>query len=223
MRTSWFPVVLALLAGGPAWSADRPKLVPTRDVEVEYRTTGTPRGPMGAPMGGPTGGSTSGADANGRGTLTIHFTSNGNRIRVEGMNGRGYAIVDRAAGRVIIVMTERRMYMELPHDMSNDPNGLAAMEAATFNKIGTETIAGIGCTLYETTVKERKGKLCLADDGVWLHSVSGDPANPRELEAVKVTYATQPTSLFEPPAGFQKFDMPAGMPPGVGGPGGPMR
>jgi hypothetical protein len=165
-------------------------------------------------MGGP------GSDNNAGRTMTIHFTANGNRLRVEGMNGHGYAIVDRTAGRVTIVMTEQKKYMEMPHDLNSDPNGLAAMEAATFNKIGSESFAGVGCTLYETSLNDRKGKLCLTDDGVWLHSVFGDPNNRRELEAVKVTYASQPRSLFEPPAGFQKFEMPAGMPPGMGGPGG---
>jgi hypothetical protein len=220
-----FAMLALLAAASPAEADDRPPLRPTRDVEVEYRTTGMPQAPMGGPMGAP--GSSQGGGANARtttGTLTIHYAVKGNWLRIEGMNGRGYAIIDRDAGRMTIVMTERQMYLEMPHDLARDASGLGGLEAAgaTFKKLGTETVAGLGCTNYETSNNDRKGKICLTDDGVWLRASSDDPNHRRDLVATKVTFTSQSASLFEPPAGFQKLDIPAvpgGMPPGMGGMG----
>ena len=211
----WFPVLVALIAASPAPAQDRPKLHPTRDVEVEYRTTGMPRAPTAPANPDP--------NAGAGGALTMHFTTKGNRLRIEGMNGRGYAIIDKDAGRMIMVMTERKMYIEMPRDMTGEPNVLEGLESAnaTFKKIGTEVVAGLNCTTYETSTSDHKGKICLTDDGVWLRAASDDPNHRRELEAVKVTYTDQPASLFEPPAGFQKMEMPtmpSGMPPVIGGP-----
>ncbi len=222
-----FPLLALLAALNPAQADDRPRLQPTRDVEVEYRTTGMPQAPMGGPMGAPGSGQGGGANAPATtGTLTIHYAVKGNRLRVEGMNGRGYAIIDRDAGRMTIVMTERQMYLEMPHDVARDASGMEGLEAAgaTFKKLGTETVAGLECTNYETSNNDRKGKICLTGDGVWLRATSDDPNHRRDLVATKVTFASQPASLFEPPAGFQKLDIPAmpgGMPPAMGGMGGP--
>jgi hypothetical protein len=215
-------VAMGVLAGGvlaggvlPVQAAESPRLRPTRDVEVEYRLIGMPQTPSTGLNGSPGGGPGAGMG----GGLTIHFTTKGNRLRVEGANGRGYAIIDRDAGRMLMVMTEKRIYMEMPRDIASDPNVLEGLESgkATFRKTGSDTVAGLSCTIYETAYEDRKGRICLTDDGVWLRAASGDPNHPREMEAVKVTYADQPAALFEPPAGFQKFEMPGGAPPGMGG------
>jgi hypothetical protein len=197
-------LLLAALAGTtPAWAQDRPLARPNRDVAVEYRSSGVPQGPM-----------------TGQGDLvTMRFNSRTSRIRMDGTGGRGYVILDTDAGRMTVVMTEQHMYMERPAD----PGMMAMFQArnTAFRKIGTETVAGVACTLYDVTVNDRTGQVCLTDDGVLLRTHGNDPGRDRSLEAVKVTYSEQPASLFEPPAGFQRMDMPnipGGMPPGMGGP-----
>jgi len=53
---------------------------------------------------------------------------------------------------------------------------------------------------------DRGGQVYLTGDGVLLRARGDDPDRNRQLEAVRVTYAAQPASLFETPAGFQKLD-----------------
>jgi hypothetical protein len=197
-------LILALLAlTAPAWAEATPMIHPSRDVAVEYRSSGTPHGPAAAP----------GA------VVTMRFSSKSGRIRIDGASGRGYAILDPGAGEMTMVMEERHMYVE----RAADP-GMIAMFKATngsFKKIGSDTIAGVACTIYDATFNEHAGQVCLTDDGVMLRARSTDADRQRELEAVTVTYADQPANLFEVPAGYQKLEMP-NMPPGMnmGPPGG---
>jgi hypothetical protein len=192
------PALLALSA--PAWADDTPMIHPSRDVAVEYRSSGAPQGPASAP----------GA------VVTMRFSSKSGRIRIEGASGRGYAILDPGAGEMTMVMAERRMYVE----RQADP-GMIAMFKATngsFKKTGSDTIAGVACTTYDATFNEHSGQVCLTSDGVMLRARSADADRQREFEAVTVNYTDQPASLFEVPAGYQKLEMP-NPPPGMGPPG----
>ena len=153
----------------------------------------------------------------------MRFASKSRQIRIDGPGVRGYAILDIDAGRFTVVMAERRVYIERPAD----PGMMGVFQARNteFRKTGVDTVAGIRCTTYDTRINDRDGQVCLTDDGVLLRARSADQDRNRELEAVSVTYADQPASLFEIPAGFQKLDpatMPHGMNlgPGAGGPRG---
>lgn len=181
-------ILVMLAAAAPALADDHPLLRPGRDVAVEYRSGGTAQGP----------GTESGR------VVTMRFASKNGRVRIDGHDGHGYAIVDIDAARMTLVMEERHVYLEQPAD----PAMLAMFQAtnATFRKTGSDTVAGIACTTYAATIYGRNGQVCLTDDGVLLRARSADADRQRELEAVKVTYAAQPAALFEPPAGFQKMD-----------------
>ena len=206
VRNSLLTAAVIAAMATPALAEDHPLFRPTRDVAVEYRSSGMARGPNGNPAE----------------TVTMRFSSKASRIRMEGANGRGYAIVDTGAGRMTMVMPEKQMYMELPADP-----GMVAMfhgANASFLKTGTATVAGIGCTTYDATANGRASQVCLTSDGVLLRATSNEAERGRTLEAVKVNYEEQPAALFEPPAGYQKMDMPAmpngapgGMPAGPGG------
>ena len=182
-------LILAVLAGAtPALADDHPLIRPSRDVAVEYRSTGGPQAPAMEP---------------GK-VVTMRFASKTGRIRIEGANGRGYAILDIDSGRMTMVMVEQHMYIEQPADP-----GMTAMFQArntAFTKTGTDTVAGVSCTTYEASINDRKGEVCLTGDGVLLRARSGEPDRHRELEAVKVTYGDQPDYMFEAPTGFQKMD-----------------
>ena len=83
-------------------------------------------------------------------------------------------------------------------------------------------IAGVPCTAYSAIVNNRTGEVCLADDGVLLYGRIDDPAQRRELRAVRVTYSAQPAAYFMPPPGFVKVNAssaPLGTNPGSHGPG----
>jgi hypothetical protein len=183
MMRRHFLILAALAVAAPAMADDRPLMRPSRDVAVEYRSNG--------------------AAAE---VVTMRFAGNGNRIRIDGPNDRGYAILDSDAGRMIVVIAEKHMYLERPAD----PNMMPMFQAANaaFVKTGTDKVAGLSCTTYDANINDRKGQVCLTSDGVMLRAKSADADHQRELEAVKVTYGDQPSALFEPPAGFQKMDIP---------------
>ncbi len=184
-RMLLLPAMLAV-AAAPALAEDRPLIRPSRDVTVEYRSSGMRQGQ-------PT-----------SHDVTMRFASKSGRIRIDGPNGRGYAILDLDAGRMTVVLEERRMYLERPAD----PGMTALFQAANtaFTRTGTDTVAGLACTTYDATVSEHRGQVCLTDDGVLLRARSEDPDRHRDLEALNVTYGDQPAALFEAPAGFQKVD-----------------
>ena len=184
-------LLLALLAAAAAAHAeDRPSMRPTRGVAVEYRSNAMPNGPADSPSG----------------TITMRFSGNGGRVRIDGPHGHGYAILDIDHGRMIMVLTDQHMYMEQPANP-----GMLAMfqpQPGTFRATGTDTIAGIECTNYDARINDHDGQVCLTGDGVLLRAKTAEHDRQRQLEAVKVTYADQPAALFEPPADFKKFDMP---------------
>ena len=196
-----FMILAAFVTVAPAMAEDRPLMRPDRDVEVDYHSTGMASGPNGAAGG----------------VVTMHFTGAGNRIRIDAQNGRGSVIMDADGGRMIVLMVDRHMYIERPADPAMMP--MLRMSNAHLMKTGTDTVAGLSCTVYDASGGDKKGQVCLTGDGVLLRARSED--GQHELLATKVTYAVQSAALFEPPADFQKFDipnMPGGMPPGMGGP-----
>jgi len=187
----------------PAVTAEGPWILPKQDVAVEYRTRGMMRGPLAG---------------NGH-RVTARFDSREGRIRIDGPDSRFYAILDVASERMIMVMPEWRLYMEQPAD----PDLSAILHGANtrLRPLGDEEIAGLTCTAYDAALNDRTGELCLTDDGVLLRAEIADRGRPRELEALRVTYADQPDSYFHAPADFTKVDMsdlPPGLNLGVGGP-----
>src|SRR4051812_17180316 len=85
---------------GPALAQDEQLVLPSRDVAVEYRTNFMSTGLS--------------ADPDTR--VVARFESRTGRIRVDGPDGRFYAILDIDAERMIMVMPEGRVYMEQPAD-----------------------------------------------------------------------------------------------------------
>lgn len=185
------PTFLSLsIAAAPAFAQDQPVLKPQRDVMVEYRASGSALGPAGD------------------GTMIMYFGGKGARMRIEPPNMQGYMIVEPDAGRATVVMPAQRVFMPLP----NGGAGLPPMPVAgkgTYRQTGTDTISGLACTVFKTSGTSHDGQVCLTADGVLLRGVTVENGTPQTMEAIKVTYAPQPASLFEPPAGFLKLDLPA--------------
>jgi hypothetical protein len=117
---------------------------------------------------------------------------------------------------MVMVMPQDRRFMEMP---VNDAfaRGFVLNEGMTFVRRGTETVAGLKCTLWEVTSREGAGSACVTDDGVLLRGRGNDGKGG--IEATAVRYGPQPAALFRPPADFTKLEMPAGMAPGARPPG----
>jgi len=188
---------LAFAAALPA-AAQQPKVFqPSRDVMVEYHIDNARPGDHRSD------------------TVRMYFTDGGMKMRIEPVGQPGYSIVDRRNHSMIVVMAQQHMYMQ----MAYDPSRVMAFDATdvTFSRVGTDTVAGITCTVYDAQRQGRSGQVCLTGDGLMLRAKSAMPGQPEGgMEATKVTYAPQSADLFSPPPGFQKMDMAAmghGMPP----------
>jgi hypothetical protein len=191
--------ILTLAAGATAAeSQERPPTSPTRDVQVSYRAT--------APVQG----------AQRQQDIRVAITAGGQLIRVDGIGtpggGNDYIIVDRRTRRMTRVMPQDRRYMELPAGDSFS-RGFLLNDSMTFTRRGTETIAGLKCTVWDIGARDGGGSACMTDDGVMLRGRGTDGKGG--IEATSVKYGTQAASLFKPPAGYSKLDVPPSSPPAV--------
>lgn len=184
-------VGLLALVAMPAM-ADAPPLQPSRDVTVTYRVLGEVAHPANAPAVS---------------AIRISFAAAGERLRVEPVGQPTYMLIDRSAGRMMMVLPAQRRFMDLPYDPSNDPQ-IAARDAR-FTRRGHATVAGIDCTEYDVRSNRGEGTACLTDDGVMLRA-KGVTAERQGggLEATEVAYGARPAAAFAPPPGFQRMEMP---------------
>jgi hypothetical protein len=202
-------LVAACLITGLAWTQtaaaqSRPLLAPAHDAVVDYqldaaRTDGSAR------------------------EMRMYIAAGGQHVRVEPKDGRAIIILDRAAHKSIVVMTERHMYMEraLDSDPGRDP--VQEFENAKLERKGTKTIAGRTCTVWQVQ-NPKQSTACITDDGLILQgSGRGDDGQMHTtLTATAVQITRIDPSMFHPPAGYAAFQMPQipGMPAGM--PGRPM-
>jgi hypothetical protein len=189
VQQKWL-ILAAILAAMPTLAWTRPLIMPIHDVVVEYHTRGMVPGPAGEL---PT-------------TVMVRFAGSGDRLRVDGPEGNYYALVDVQNARLIMVMPDNRIYV----DQAADPDLIALLQAddSSFQRIGTQRVAGYKCTAYATDINGHSGRLCLTDDGILLQAHIDNPDRHPELEAVTLTYAEQPSDLFEVPEGFHRVNLP---------------
>lgn len=197
------PALVAFALGGmmllvpthTALAQERPALAPSRDVRVDYKTTGREGGHA----------------------MRISYATSG-LMRVDNNEMGGYALIDRAKQRATVVMTQMRMFMEMTAAQSPIGNSMPDKDAK-FARKGSDTVAGTACTVWDVTTSHDTGQACIAEDGTMLRYRG---RNGDGMEATKVTYGAIPAGDFAVPAGFQKMDMGAmgGGMPGMGGMGG---
>ena len=184
-------LALALLAALPAAGQQRPVLRPTRDLAVVYRVQAT--GPTGQPEAR---------------TVRMYWTGQGSRLRLEADGQPGFALVDFAAGRMRMVMPAQKAYAEVTFDRDHAP-GLNIPANATVERGGSDTVAGVGCTVWTVRGPQGGGTACITDDGLLLRVSGSQPGQAAALEAVSVAYGPQPASLFTLPGGLRQIAPPA--------------
>jgi hypothetical protein len=121
-------------------------------------------------------------------------------------------ITDPQAKRRYMFSTDRQdglfgRVVEQP--ISNDEMDLAEVARDPDFRVtrhGTETIAGLGCTVWRVREaqepEEEATELCLSADGLMLRSRAQRQGMASVMEAVRVEYGPLDPSLFAPPAGW---------------------
>jgi hypothetical protein len=185
-------------AGFLAEAAERPPLAPTRDVVVAYQVEMSQ-----AASGGP---------AQGEHAVKMSYSAASGRARIDQAPGSGammpgYLLIDRAGGKMTLVMDQMQTFMDMPFD-ANAGAGLLLNDRMGFVRGGGDRVAGLACTQWTVTSDRTTAHLCITDDGVILRGDGRDPKRGEaKLLATAVTYASQPAAKFVPPPGFRYLDM----------------
>ncbi|WP_203070216.1 DUF4412 domain-containing protein [Falsiroseomonas ponticola] len=198
MRRTLIAALLGL-AALPAGAQDRPALFPTRDVAVTYRVNGVP------------------AQGGGMQSLTIAWLAAAQTMRMD-MGPAGYMVADHHAQRGFMVMREARMIMDVPMQQAMQQYGPTGN--ATYRRTGTDTVAGLACTVWSFEDRGNSGTACITADGVMLRAAGTGQGQSGGMEATQVAYGPQDPSRFQRPQGYQSMQMPGaagGQMPGAAG------
>jgi hypothetical protein len=182
--------VLALSA--PAAAQDRPVFPPTRDVAVTYQTN---IANAGAPH-----------------EVVMRVSVAQGRARVDG-GLPGYVLVDLKSRRATIVMEQMGVMMDAPPHAGLD-QAFVLENGKRFARLGSDTVAGLRCRVWEVTGDDASGTVCVTADGVVLRASGHDrKGRTGTLEATRVQYGQQADALFVPPPNVHKVTIAPG--PGV--------
>ncbi|GAC1341007.1 MAG: hypothetical protein NVSMB18_12190 [Acetobacteraceae bacterium] len=169
-------LVALLLAASPALAQDRPLTLPTRDVDVLYRTQ-------------------AGAQSYDQ---RWRFRAEDQKLRLDLPSPGVYMIADHRQHRAAMVSDGDKgvLDMALPN---TDPGGLRPGQS--FTRAGTATVAGVACTEWQT--KDLRGAettACITADGVLLRARHGDAV---VVEATKIAYGPLDPAAFAIPAAYK--------------------
>lgn len=138
--------------------------------------------------------------------------------------GGGSMIWDLSKSSWVVLMPQQHMYMEMPAQMAekrgvyhffrtgdvenacSDWLKLPQNQGGSCHKVGSETVNGRSTVKYEgTNSKGESGSVWLDPKLRFPVKWEGKDGHGGELQNIQE--GSQPASLFEIPAGYQKFDM----------------
>jgi len=170
------------------------------------------------------------ANSNAHNVTTIHVSKDKMRADPQQASGHGNGsvIVDFATGTTTVLMAERKMYMQMPpnqgfqrgftpfrvgdvEDACTSWQKMATKPGGSCRKIGHASVNGRDTIEYEG--KSADGEI----SHVWIDPkiafpIKWDTSKGSSGELQNIQVGTQAASLFEVPAGYQKFDMGGMMP-----------
>jgi hypothetical protein len=145
------------------------------------------------------------------------------------MNAEGHnvsSIINSSTQTTYMVMHDQHMYMEMHNDQPNpflrngpglphdfDPKNPCPWEAQhgnTCQKVGTETVNGRLCDKYTGTSKDGKTGTGWIDQKLH-YPIKFASSDGSTWDLTNVKEGAQPASLFQPPTGYRKMDMPGMM------------
>jgi len=188
-----------VLAASPVLAQERPMFAPSRDVTIDYTIDSKAAGPK-QPK-----------------SIKMSIAAGGTRMRIEGQGTPGYMIMDRASGRTVMVLEQQHAYTDMPTSPAM-ANMFVFNDKMGFVRKGNSTVAGLSCTVWDVHRDNGSGTACITDDGLLLRGDSADGNS--HMIATKVSVGSLPDSVFQPPPGYRKMDVPAmagrpGMQPGA--------
>ena len=189
-------ILLALAA--PAAAQDRPVFPPARDVAVTYRVT------IAQPNTPP--------------EVVLRYSAAQDRFRLDGsLPGgalAGYVLVDHKSGHASIVVEKLGLMMDAPRHAGLD-QAFMLENGRRFARQGSDTVAGLGCTVWHIDGDAASGTACVTADGVLLRASGRDrKGRTGSVEATQVEYGPQAEALFVPPPNVHRLDLATG--PGGG-------
>jgi hypothetical protein len=156
----------------------------------------------------------------------IYFAKDKMRIESAASNARGMGgavIVNFAAGTSTVLMDQQHMYMEIPIQMANqrsaynffrtgDADAACAdwlqqekNKGGSCHKVGSDTVNGRSTVKYEGTSASGDSNTFWIDPKLRFPVKWQGKNNGGELRNIQE--GSQPSSLFEIPAGYAKMDM----------------
>ncbi len=164
------------------------KLLPDRDVTVQYTVTAPGRQPH---------------------DYDVSFSAESKRLRIDDPARGLWFLVDLRTAGVMMVVPTMRVVVTAP-DIANLTAILQSAKAARFTPIGQATIAGLRCTRYLVLSKQVTGTTCLTHNGIALAVSGKDSHGSAQVIADSVTEATIPIGSLVPPPGFSTVALPRG-------------
>lgn len=157
-------------------------------------------------------------------TMTGKFYFSPPSIRMD-MNAKGHnvsTITDGSSQTTYMVMHEQHMYMEMHGNQTNpmmgampkvdtdiDPNNPCSRSGGSCKKVGTETVNGRVCDKWITT--SDRGTTTSWIDQKLHFPIKNVNADGSTLDFTNIVEGKQDASLFQPPSGYRKMDMPGMM------------
>lgn len=140
------------------------------------------------------------------------------------MNAKGHNVSSISDGnKFYVLMHDQHMYMEMPANQPNpmmaqvpkiptsyDPNNPCSSQLnVTCKKVGTETVNGRVCDKWQST--SDNGATTMWMDQKLHFPIKSLSSNGSGMEFSNVKEGKPDASLFQPPAGYRKFDMSGAM------------
>ncbi len=141
------------------------------------------------------------------------------KVRMESETAAGtYTIVRRDLKKIWMIMPSTKSYMEMAEGKETPLPEEKVRGEVSRKVVGSETIDGHPCTKYEVTAKMEDKTMTsyqwwATDINFPVKTAAVDGSWSAEYKDIKI--GSQPDSLFELPAGYQKMSMPT-MPQGMG-------
>ena len=174
----------------------------------------------------------------------ITYLIKGDKFRIEpeakdDSRGKGVMVYDSKNKMMTMFITERKMYMEMPFDLTDKTETVKKEKTESYfkNTGKTKKIHGYICENFEFENKGKKGEAWMTKElggflffrnprqkppteSDWKSAIIAENYFPMEISEIKddgtanvmfevleLKAENLKNSLFEPPAGYQKFDM----------------